>query len=154
VSARSRRLRLRIGAWLIDLDHTAWRARYRTEILALIEDDPPGPRGLASLLAGAADAHLRPRSTWRLSVSPAVRMRLSGCAAFCCWIAMSLMGAGFQALRAAYRRRDRKLAARASGPVGASTGAMLGAQAFLAALACSLGLLGALRARRAAAELI
>jgi hypothetical protein len=301
-------LRVRAGALLVRFYPTAWRTRYGAEMLALIEDDPPSPRGLASLLTGAVDAHLHPQEAWRTSVSPAVRMRLSICAAFCCWIVMSLMGAGFQqetedgsfslaaeshpllaiaraaimagaalgalsiaigglplvwqALRAAYHRRDRKLAAllalpavalvcfrglmgllvilapareghfplrfvltagvpwilggilwasacslaprwvlaradppagalrlaartsialalamaavtaglltyastlvlqapglaaQSSGPVGASTGAMLGTQAFLAALAGSLGLLGALRARRAAAELI
>jgi hypothetical protein len=96
MSAHPSRIRGRAGALLVRLYPAAWRARYSDEILSLIEDDPPRARGLISLLAGAADAHLRPRASWRASIPAAVRVRLSVCGVFCCWIALSLMGAGFQ----------------------------------------------------------
>ena len=35
---------------LLGLYPEAWRERYRSEVSALVEDDPPGVRGLASLL--------------------------------------------------------------------------------------------------------
>jgi hypothetical protein len=96
MSAHPSRIRRRAGALLVRLYPAAWRARYGGEILPLIEDDPPGARGLVSLLAGAADAHLRPRASWQGSIAPAAQTRLSVCGVFCCWIALSLMGAGFQ----------------------------------------------------------
>jgi hypothetical protein len=74
----------------------AWRERYRAEMLALLDDDPPGARALASLVAGALDAHLRPRSPWRSGASAPARLRLSVGAIFAGWIAVSLAGAGFQ----------------------------------------------------------
>jgi len=70
-----------------------WRTRYETEMLALLDDDPPSLGGLASLLTGAADAHLRPA---RVATSPVTRMRLSIGGLFCCWIALCLTGIGFQ----------------------------------------------------------
>lgn len=84
-----------LGRRLLALYPEAWRARYREEVLALMDDDPPTPGGLASLLLGAADAHLRPRSTWLSSSPPQTRMRLSVGAMFACWIALSLAGAAF-----------------------------------------------------------
>ncbi len=96
MSARPSHVRGRVGALLVSLYPAEWRARYGVEITALIEDDPPGARSLVSLLAGAADAHLRPQARWRTSIAPAVRARLSVCGVFCCWIALSLLGAGFQ----------------------------------------------------------
>jgi hypothetical protein len=89
-------LRRGAGARLLGLYPEPWRARYRAEMLALLEDDPPGARGLASLITGAARAHLRPAASAPLSASPAARMRLSLGGAFACWIALSLMGLGFQ----------------------------------------------------------
>jgi hypothetical protein len=81
---------------LVELYPEPWRERYRSEIFALIEDDPPGLHGLGSLLIGAADAHLHPQQAWRRNSSPPARMRLSIGAIFCCWIALSLQGASFQ----------------------------------------------------------
>jgi len=93
VSSSRGRLRGLAGRLLIELYPEHWRARYRAEMSALIEDDPPGLRGLASLLGGAADAHLRPGSA---AVSPQARMRLSISGMFAAWIALSVVGAGFQ----------------------------------------------------------
>ncbi len=89
-------LRRATGHLLVALYPEAWRKRYRTEILALIEDDPPRARGLVSLVLGAADAHLRPQPAWNATASPLARMRLSVGAVFCCWIALSVAGFGFQ----------------------------------------------------------
>jgi hypothetical protein len=94
--ARLAAWRRRAGNMLLALYPEPWRERYRQEVLALIEDDPPGVRGLCSLLSGAADAHLRPQQAWQRNSPPAVRMRLSVGAVFCCWIAVSLQGASFQ----------------------------------------------------------
>ena len=81
---------------LVGLYPLAWRERYGREMEALIEDDPPNLGGVASLLMGAADAHLRPAPTWASSIPPVTRMRLSIGAIFCCWIVLSLNGIGFQ----------------------------------------------------------
>jgi hypothetical protein len=89
-------LRGRVGRLLVEFYPEPWRGRYRAEILALIDDDPPTPRGLGSLLVGAADAHLHPRRAGAGTVSAHDRMRLSVGATFCCWILVSLAGAGFQ----------------------------------------------------------
>ncbi len=72
-----------------------WRDRYEAEMLALLEDDPPGVGALASLLGGALDAHLRPQRNWRTSATPAALMRLSVGGLFSCWILLSLAGSGF-----------------------------------------------------------
>jgi hypothetical protein len=89
-------MRSRLGEICVALYPAAWRARYQPEILALIEDDPPHLSGLASLLLGAVDAHLRPRRSWSSKATPQVRMRLSLCGAFTCWILLSVAGLGFQ----------------------------------------------------------
>ncbi len=91
-----RRLERRVAGLLLGLYPHAWRKRYGTEVLGLIEDDPPGARELGSLLLGAADAHIRPGRQWSAAGSPLTRMRLSVVALFCCWIAISLNGIGFQ----------------------------------------------------------
>jgi hypothetical protein len=90
------RLRRRAGGLLLGLYPEAWRARYGAEMAALIDEDPPGLAGLGSLLLGAGDAHLHPLSSSRCGVSPEARMRLSIGGAFSAWIALSLIGAGFQ----------------------------------------------------------
>ncbi|HEX5224755.1 MAG TPA: hypothetical protein VFW29_06465 [Solirubrobacteraceae bacterium] len=72
----------------------AWRERYGEEMLALLADDPPGARGLASLGRGALAAHLRPHAALRAGAQ--ARMRLSVGALFACWIGISLAGATFQ----------------------------------------------------------
>ncbi len=88
------RRRTRIGLALLALYPEPWRQRYGEEMRALLEDDPPGPRGLASLLRGAATAHLRPGDSWR-SADPATTLRLSVGAMFACWIAVSVAGSAF-----------------------------------------------------------
>jgi hypothetical protein len=81
---------------LVGLYPELWRERYREEMLVLLDDDPPGARGLATMLLGAADAHLRPRSSWSSGASRQASMRLSLGGMFSCWIALSLAGIGFQ----------------------------------------------------------
>jgi hypothetical protein len=73
-----------------------WRKRYASEMGALLEDDPPSPRGLLSLLGGALDAHLRPQAGWREALPPLVRVRLSLSGLFGCWIALSVLGMAFR----------------------------------------------------------
>lgn len=82
-----------LASLLVALYPEAWRARYREEMLALLADDPPGPRGLASLVCGAAAAHVRPRTCAR--AVPEARMRLSVGALFACWLSVSLAGLAF-----------------------------------------------------------
>ena len=90
MSARVRTARALV--WLYPL---AWRRRYGDELGALVEDDPPSLRGLATLVSGALRAHARP-GAWRTGVSAAERMRLSVWAVFCCWIGLSVAGSAFQ----------------------------------------------------------
>jgi hypothetical protein len=84
------------GHNLVRLYPEAWRNRYRSEVLALIDDDPPRVRGLTSLLLGAVDAHVRPQSDWSAQPSALVRMRLSIGGMFTCWMMLSVMGFAFQ----------------------------------------------------------
>jgi uncharacterized protein YjeT (DUF2065 family) len=95
MTGRIHRLAPSSARLLVGLYPDAWRKRYRTEVVALVEEDPPRLRGLTSLVIGAADAHLRPKGKWSVT-SPQTRMRLSLGAIFCCWIALSLNGIGFQ----------------------------------------------------------
>lgn len=96
MSALRARLAAPAGARLVGLYPHAWRARYGEEMRALLEDDPPGARGLGTLVLGAARAHARPRRSWSAGVDAPTRLRLSLSALFCCWIALSLAGIGFQ----------------------------------------------------------
>lgn len=96
MSPRRGRVPGAVGRGLVALYPQAWRERYGEEMAALLEDDPPGPRGALSLLAGAGDAHLRPRDGWRTSASALVRVRLSLTAMFSCWIALSVLGMAFR----------------------------------------------------------
>jgi hypothetical protein len=84
-----------LAVLLLALYPEPWRRRYAIEARALIEDDPPRLGALASLLRGALDAHLHPGS-WQGGASATTRLRLSVGGAFCCWIALSAMGIGFQ----------------------------------------------------------
>lgn len=90
--------RTRIGAGLVALYPEPWRERYGEEMRALLEDDPPDARGVASLLAGAAMAHVRPQRCWRESLAPAAAMRLSVGALFACWMLVSVAGSAFAKL--------------------------------------------------------
>jgi hypothetical protein len=90
----SARLRRTFGHLLVGLYPLAWREVYSVEMHALIDDDPPGPRAAATLLYGAAGAHLSPRRG--LEGTPAARMRVSVTAVFICWMAISLAGGAFQ----------------------------------------------------------
>ena len=61
----------------------------------LLADDPPGTRGLLSLVRGALAAHARP-GAWAARRPAADRIRVSIGGLFACWIAVSLAGASFQ----------------------------------------------------------
>jgi hypothetical protein len=95
VSARRTKLRAGLGGLLLALYPEAWRERYGAEVSALMEDDPPGTRGLRSLLLGAADAHVRPQRSWRERVPPSTSMRVSVGALFACWMLVALAGSAF-----------------------------------------------------------
>ncbi len=88
-------MRARTASLLLALYPESWRERYGEEMRALVEDDPPGAAGLASLITGAARAHLRPRRAWREGMTAASAMRLSVGALFACWILVSVAGACF-----------------------------------------------------------
>jgi hypothetical protein len=124
-----------LGGLLVGLYPQAWHQRYREEVLALLEDDPPGGRGLASLLLGAADAHLRPRSSWSAGTSPPQRISLAIGGAFCCWIALAVVGAGFQK----ETEEPAFFAAARAHPVLAVAHAVIVAGAALGALAIAVG---------------
>ncbi len=91
-------MRRRAASLLLALYPEAWRERYGEEMRALLEDDPPTARGLASLLAGAAREHVRPQRCWRVEVAPATAMRLSVGALFACWMIVSVAGSAFAKL--------------------------------------------------------
>jgi len=88
-------MRARLGKILLALYPEPWRERYGEEMRGLVEDDPPGARGLASLVTGAAGAHLRPGGSWREGQPGASSMRLSVGALFACWILVSVAGSYF-----------------------------------------------------------
>jgi hypothetical protein len=98
MSARGATLTTRIARATLALYPEPWRERYEEEIDALLEDDPPSAGGLASLLRGAAEAHLRPRRCWREGVAAPTAMRLSVGALFACWMVVSVAGSGFAKL--------------------------------------------------------
>lgn len=95
MSVRTNTLASRTGKLLLALYPEPWRERYGEEMSALLEDDPPGARGLASLIGGAAHAHARPQRSWRAELAPAAAMRLSVGALFACWMLMTLAGICF-----------------------------------------------------------
>jgi len=95
MSARRRARARAAGALLLALYPEPWRERYGEEMLALLDDDPPGLRGLLSLVRGAGEAHLR-NGRWRSRAPLGDRVRLSLCGMFACWIALSITGVAFQ----------------------------------------------------------
>jgi hypothetical protein len=90
------RLRVRVGVLLLGLYPLAWQQRYRDEVTALLEDDPPRLASLGGLLAGAAAAHMRPRAARREALPGPRRAQLSLTGMFACWIVLSVAGAAFQ----------------------------------------------------------
>jgi hypothetical protein len=88
-------MRRRAASLLLALYPEAWRERYGEEMHALVDDDPPSAGGLASLVTGAARAHLRPQRALTEGTPPASAMRLSVGALFACWILISIAGSCF-----------------------------------------------------------
>jgi len=93
-----RAARSRLGSALLALYPEPWRDRYGEEMRALLEDDPPGARGLISLLVAAARAHARPQPSWRTDLAPAAAMRLSVGGLFACWMVIAIAGSAFAKL--------------------------------------------------------
>lgn len=73
----------------------AYRRRYGPEMLALIEDTRPGPRGALDLLRGALGAHMRPSSHVNGSLGDEDRTRLAACGVLACWILFSAASLAF-----------------------------------------------------------
>jgi len=126
-------LRARLGTALLALYPEPWRKRYGEEIAALLEDDPPGARGLASLLGGAADAHLRPQRCWRDGLPAATAIRLSVGALFACWILVSVAGSSFGKLTEHMDRTEH------AQPLLIAARDMITIGAFLGAAAVAIG---------------
>ncbi len=118
----------RAGLALLALYPEAWRRRYGEEVSALLEDDPPRLRGLASMVRGATEAHLRPRACWRGEITRSASMRLSVGALFACWMLVSLAGGGFAKLTEHYdpleHEHELLIAARDMITFGAALGAI------------------------------
>ncbi len=145
------RVRRAMAGLLVGFYPQAWRERYRVEMLALIEDDPPGLGGLASLVAGAVDAHVRPRAAWSEQASPLARMRMSVVGMFGCWIALSVVGAGFQkeTEEAAFGAAGERHPVLAIAHDAVVTGAIMGALAIaIGGLPLVWEAIGSARARR------
>ena len=76
---------------LIALYPEAWRRRYASEMHALLEDNPPGPRATVDLLRGAVVAHLHPLDASR----PRERARNSVSGVLGCFICLCFLGGAF-----------------------------------------------------------
>lgn len=85
----------RVARTIVGLYPLAWRRRYAEEMLALLQERPPGVRDVADLLVGAARAHLRPSAGLSERVAPGERMRDTVTAVALCWGVVVLAGAGF-----------------------------------------------------------
>ncbi len=125
-------MRALAGAALLALYPEPWRGRYGEEMRALMDDDPPTLAGLASLLVGAARAHVRPGGSWRARATPHTLMRLSVGGTFCCWMALSVAGVSFQkeTEEATYAAAERQHWPLAVGHGAVMAGAALGACAI------------------------
>jgi hypothetical protein len=73
----------------------AFRARYGSEMTALIEESPARVRDLANLLAGAIAQHVRPEATLRATLPRDEQARLSMRGIIVCWGLFSVAGLGF-----------------------------------------------------------
>lgn len=61
-----------IGRWAVRTYPAAWRQRYASEVLAVLDDRPPGWRDTADLARGALDAYLHPARPSRFVAIAAV----------------------------------------------------------------------------------
>jgi hypothetical protein len=85
--------RLAIGALV--LFPWAWRARYETEMRAVLAVQRIRPRTLLDLVRSAVDAHLHPSGIVRV---PFEQMRNTAGAGVCAWIAFVVCGSAFAKL--------------------------------------------------------
>lgn len=70
----------------------AHQRRYGEEMRALLEDQPPGARGVVDLLKGAARAHLRPADAPAGVVDARDRVRASTSGVLLCWVFFAAAG--------------------------------------------------------------
>jgi hypothetical protein len=73
----------------------AFQRRYGEEMRALLEQSPPGVRGVLNLIRGALVAHLRPPQAAAAYVDPADRVRASAGGVLLCWVVFAAAGFGF-----------------------------------------------------------
>ena len=85
----------RLAKVALGLYPVAFRRRYGDEMLALLEDSPPGPRGTLDLMRGAISAHARPPAGLTSSISGEDRLRATSSGVLSCWIAFAAAGFGF-----------------------------------------------------------
>jgi hypothetical protein len=88
-------MRRRVAKAALGLYPVAFRRRYGDEMLALLEDSPPGAGALLDLLRGAVVAHARPAGPAAASLSPEDRLRATSSGVLACWIAFAAAGFGF-----------------------------------------------------------
>lgn len=85
----------RLARLVLSLYPLAFRRRYGEEMQALLEDCPPGPRGLLDLLWGALTVHLRPAAGRSESVDVDTRLRLGLAGTLACWVLFAAAGFAF-----------------------------------------------------------
>lgn len=88
-------MRTRLSHLALSLYPLAFRRRYCEEMQALLEDCPPGPRGLLDLLRGALAAHLRPAPGLSANVDGDTRLRLGLAGTLACWVPFAAAGFAF-----------------------------------------------------------
>ncbi len=73
----------------------AFQRRYGDEMRALLEQSPPGARGIIDLVRGALAAHVHPPETVAASVEPAERVGASAAGVLACWVVFAAAGFAF-----------------------------------------------------------
>ncbi len=125
-----RTARSRLGALLLALYPEPWRDRYGEEMRALLEDDPPTLRGIASLLVAAGRAHARPQRCWAGNIEPSRAIRLSVGALFASWLGVCLAGSAFAKLTEHMDAVEHRHGLLNAGRAAITAGAVLGAAAI------------------------
>jgi hypothetical protein len=85
----------RLARFALRLYPIAFQRRYGEEMRALLEQSPPGPRGVIDLMRGALLAHLRPPEGAAAAIDPADRVRASAGGVLVCWVVFAAAGLGF-----------------------------------------------------------